>query len=48
MTANTFKEDQDKAMNAGMNGFIPKPFEIDQLYEVIGSHLRNRNGQDDA
>lgn len=40
MTANTFKEDKEKASEAGMDGFIPKPFEMEQLYEVIESHLK--------
>lgn len=35
MTANTFREDQDDAKKAGMNGFIPKPFTVEQLYEVL-------------
>lgn len=36
MTANTFKEDKDKAMEAGMNGFIAKPFRVEELYQIIG------------
>lgn len=35
MTANTFQEDQDKAMDAGMNGFVPKPFDVKQLYQIL-------------
>lgn len=35
MTANTFKEDKDKAMEAGMNGFIAKPFRVEELYQII-------------
>ena len=44
MTANTFKEDQDKAMEAGMNGFIPKPFNMVQLYEIIESRIKEKEG----
>lgn len=35
MTANTFKEDREKAVEAGMTGFLPKPFDADQLYKAI-------------
>jgi len=42
MTANTFKEDQDKAIASGMNSFIPKPFKIEQLYEIIDDCLSDK------
>lgn len=35
MTANTFKEDKDKAYAAGMNGFVPKPVDPDCLFSVL-------------
>ena len=35
MTANSFKEDEEAAMSAGMNGFIPKPVNVQQLFEVL-------------
>lgn len=35
MTANTMQEDQDGAYRAGMNGFIPKPFDVEQLYKSV-------------
>lgn len=35
MTANAMTEDQDKYKNAGMNGFIPKPFKPENLAEVL-------------
>ncbi|QQQ93345.1 ATP-binding protein [Blautia pseudococcoides] len=35
MTANTFQEDQESAAKAGMTGFLPKPFDIGQLYRLL-------------
>lgn len=35
MTANTLKEDQENAFAVGMNGFIPKPFDVEQLYKSV-------------
>lgn len=35
MTANTFQEDRDEAAAAGMTGFLPKPFDVEQLYEIL-------------
>lgn len=35
MTANTFTEDMDEAMAAGMNEFIPKPLDVNYLYRLI-------------
>lgn len=39
LTANTFKEDRDDAKAAGMDGFIPKPFDAQQLYDTLRSFL---------
>ncbi|MBT9775439.1 transporter substrate-binding domain-containing protein [Clostridium sp. MCC353] len=35
MTANTFKEDEEAAREAGMNGFVPKPVDPVRLYTVL-------------
>lgn len=35
MTANTFQEDREQASNAGMTGFLPKPFDVEQLYRAL-------------
>ncbi|MDE8734282.1 transporter substrate-binding domain-containing protein [Eubacteriales bacterium DFI.9.88] len=35
MTANSFREDREKALAAGMDRFIAKPFEADQLIETL-------------
>lgn len=42
MTANTFQEDIEAAEQAGMNGFIPKPIDLDQFY----GQLRKALGKD--
>lgn len=42
MTANTFQEDREAAVQAGMDDFLPKPFEVDQLYNALRSTLRKR------
>lgn len=39
LAANTFREDREDAVAAGMNGFIPKPFDVQQLYETLRSYL---------
>lgn len=39
MTANTMQEDREKALSAGMNCFIPKPFDVEQLYQSIEKFL---------
>ena len=40
MTANVFKEDIDKCLNAGMNDHIGKPIDFDQLLQKLNSYLR--------
>ena len=39
LTANTFQEAREDAAAAGMDGFIPKPFDAQQLYETLRSYL---------
>lgn len=39
MTANTFQEDVDAAMAAGMNGFLPKPLDVSRLYRTLREAL---------
>ena len=35
MTANTFQEDRGQAAASGMTGFLPKPFDVEQLYKAL-------------
>ncbi len=40
MTANTMQGDRERCLEAGMDGYIPKPLRRDQLYGTIESILR--------
>lgn len=35
LTANTFQEDREEARAAVMDGFVPKPFDANQLYDAL-------------
>lgn len=35
MTANAFDEDRKKALSAGMNGHIAKPFKVETMLEEL-------------
>lgn len=39
MTANSFKEDVEAAVDVGMNGFVPKPVDMNYLYEILQQNL---------
>jgi CheY-like chemotaxis protein len=40
MTANVFKEDIQKCLEAGMNGHIGKPINLDEVLKQLKSYLR--------
>lgn len=42
MTANAFAEDRKMALDAGMNGHIAKPIDIEKLEEIILSLLNKQ------
>lgn len=39
MTANAFKEDEQRCFDAGMNGHLAKPLDVDAFLRVLGSFL---------
>ena len=40
MTANAFEEDKRAALNAGMNGHIAKPIQVDKLLSILAEIIR--------
>ena len=40
MTANSFQEDVDAALAAGMSGFVSKPVDIDVLFRELHRTIR--------
>ena len=46
MTANVFKSDIEKCLNAGMDGHLHKPVDTERLFETLHSYLgKNANNQ---
>ena len=42
MTASVLKEETDHYLKQGMNGFVPKPFKVEQLLgEIARAHASN-------
>jgi len=39
MTANVFREDVEKCMDAGMNGHIGKPVDFDKVIKILQKYL---------
>lgn len=40
-TANAFKEDKDRYLNSGMNGYISKPFHLEDFKKAIFYVINN-------
>jgi signal transduction histidine kinase len=40
MTANVFREDVERALDAGMNAHIGKPIDLNELLRLMGSYLK--------
>jgi len=45
LTANAFKEDCDKAMEAGMNGHVAKPLDAAKLFQAMAGILEEADGR---
>jgi CheY-like chemotaxis protein len=43
VTANTFAEDKEKCLKAGMDNFISKPFKLGELKKIIEHVVKNNN-----
>jgi CheY-like chemotaxis protein len=41
MTANAYKEDEEKVIAAGMNAHVAKPVNVDLLMSVLGHYVGN-------
>ena len=44
MTANAMKVDRDRCMEAGMNGFVTKPINPDELWRTLLANVKPREG----
>ena len=42
MTANAFREDAERCMEAGMNAHLAKPLDIEKIRQTICEQLRNK------
>ncbi len=47
MTANAFAEDRQKALEAGMDGYIAKPIDIKALFETIEEIITQRSTEEE-
>ncbi len=43
LTANIMAHDQQEFIRVGMKSFLPKPFNLDQLYQILDRFLKKNN-----
>jgi two-component system, cell cycle response regulator DivK len=43
LTADSTKEDEERILRAGCDGFVPKPVDIEALVRTVASFLQNGN-----
>jgi two-component system cell cycle response regulator DivK len=43
LTANVMEGDRERTLNAGCDGYISKPIDVDKLPEEVNSYLRSRD-----
>ena len=48
MTANAMAGDRERALAAGMNDYVSKPVDVDQLYRTLASWASTRQGSEGA
>lgn len=44
LTANAYKQEEDRCLKAGMNDFLSKPFEEEQLIQLLARYLESDQG----
>ncbi|MDR3175697.1 MAG: response regulator [Desulfovibrio sp.] len=47
MTANAMREDREASKDAGMNGHIAKPIDVNELKSVLAAHAGEKDGQEE-
>ncbi len=40
VTASAFEHEKDRILEAGLNGYISKPFKLDEIFNVLREHLK--------
>lgn len=48
MTANAFKEDEQACLEAGMNGYLAKPVEVERLFQTLSTYLGGTGSEDSS
>ena len=48
LTADVFKEARESAAAAGVNAFIPKPVQLQELQNALNTHVKSATQEDEA